>query len=375
MSLTLSDALARLESVCVDVIAPNAVEVDRSASFPLASVEALAAAGLLGAVSSPDVGGLGLGAPGAARVVERIARECGSTAMVVCMHFCGVAVLEAHASVEVRRAAASGAHLSTLAFSEAGSRSHFWAPMSTATPVGDSVALDAQKSWVTSARHASAFVWSSRATTGEGSTIWLVPRNAGGLAVPGAFDGLGLRGNDSAPVAATGARIPASNRLGPDGGGTDVMMGIVLPIFTACNAACSVGLMEGAFGRVVAHVIGTRHQHLDTSLADLPTIRAYVARMRIRADQARALWEDTLAALEAGRPDAMLRVLEVKVSAGEAALEVLATGMRVCGGAAFRKEVGVERLFRDGQAASVMSPTSDQLYDFIGRAVLGLPLF
>jgi alkylation response protein AidB-like acyl-CoA dehydrogenase len=49
--------------------------------------------------------------------------------------------------------------------------------------------------------------------------------------------------------------------------------------------------------------------------------------------------------------------------------------MRICGGAAYRKEVGVERIFRDAQAASIMAPTTDQLYDFIGKAVAGLPLF
>jgi alkylation response protein AidB-like acyl-CoA dehydrogenase len=71
----------------------------------------------------------------------------------------------------------------------------------------------------------------------------------------------------------------------------------------------------------------------------------------------------------------MLRVLESKAAAGESALEVLATAMRVCGGAAFRKDVGVERFFREGQAANVMAPTTDQLYDFIGKAACGLPLF
>ena len=69
-----------------------------------------------------------LGLHGAARIVRRVAEECGSTAMVLTMHYCGVAVLEAHGASEVRREAATGAHLSTLAFSEAGSRSHFWAP-------------------------------------------------------------------------------------------------------------------------------------------------------------------------------------------------------------------------------------------------------
>jgi alkylation response protein AidB-like acyl-CoA dehydrogenase len=97
--------------------------------------------------------------------------------------------------------------------------------------------------------------------------------------------------------------------------------------------------------------------------------------MRIATDQARCLLRDAIDAMESGREDTMLRVLESKCAAGEAATQVLDTAMRVCGGAAFRRDVGVERLFRDARAASVMAPTSDQRYDFIGRAVCGLPVF
>ena len=46
-----------------------------------------------------------------------------------------------------------------------------------------------------------------------------------------------------------------------------------------------------------------------------------------------------------------------------------------CGGAAFRKEVGVERHFRDARAATIMAPTTDVLYDFIGKAMCGMPVF
>ena len=84
---------------------------------------------------------------------------------------------------------------------------------------------------------------------------------------------------------------------------------------------------------------------------------------------------DTLNALEQGEPHAMLRVLEVKAAAGETATEVTDLAMRVCGGAAFRKDLGVERHFRDARAATVMAPTTDALYDFIGKAVCGMPLF
>ena len=39
------------------------------------------------------------------------------------------------------------------------------------------------------------------------------------------------------------------------------------------------------------------------------------------------------------------------------------------------KDVGIERYFRDARAASIMAPTSDVLYDFIGKAICGLPVF
>lgn len=378
MSSETIDYLSVADRVASDVVAKHADAVDREARFPREAIAALGEQGLLGVVSSSESGGLGLGPGAAARVVERVARECGSTGMVLAMHYAGAAVLEKHAPLEVRRAAASGRHLSTLAFSESGSRSHFWAPTSTASSVdgNGTFRLDAKKSWVTTAGNATAYVWSSRPAGADGlSTLWLVPASATGLAMPDRFDGLGLRGNDSRPVSAEGVVLTEADRLGPDGGGFDIMMGTVLPIFNLMNAGFSIGLMESATRRTAEHASGIRYAHIASSLADLPVIRAYVARMRVKTDMVRALWEDAITAVETGRGDAMLRVLEIKAAAGETALEVLGLGMRICAGAAYRREVGVERIFRDGQAANVMAPTTDQLYDFIGKAVCGLPLF
>ena len=121
-----------------------------------AGIEALAREGLLGLLSSPEVGGMGLGPGSAALVVERIARDCASTAMILTMHYAGTAVLEKHAPVSVRGDTAAGRHLSTLAFSESGSRSHFWAPMGTARSAGGRIRLDAKNSWVTTAGNATA---------------------------------------------------------------------------------------------------------------------------------------------------------------------------------------------------------------------------
>ena len=371
---TLDSVLATLEPIATD-IAAQAGHVDQG-HFPTAAIDALGKAGLLGLTIPVANGGLGLGLDAASAVVERIARACGSTAMVVCMHYAGAAVIATHGNATTQRAIAEGRHLSTLAFSEAGSRSHFWAPMSSARPDGDNVVLDAAKSWITTASHATAYVWSSRPAVDEGfSTIWLVPRTAAGLSVVAPYDGLGLRGNDSSPVRAEAVTIPAGNRLGPDGKGFDVMMGVVLPTFNVLSASVSLGLCNATVAGTAAHAAGTRHEQAGTSLAELPTIRASIARMKMRTDMLHTILADTLVALATGRADGMLRVLEIKAAGGETALEVTAAGMRVCGGAAYRKELGVERSFRDAQAASVMGPTTDVLYDFIGKAVTGLPLF
>jgi isovaleryl-CoA dehydrogenase len=366
-----------LAKVTAEAVQPAAVQVDRQGQFPRAAIQALADAGLLGLVSAAEVGGRGQGLRAAAEVVDRLARDCASTAMVVCMHYAATAVLEANGPREVREAVAAGRHLTTLAFSEAGSRSHFWAPVSSAVGNGgDQVRLNAVKSWITSAGEADSYVWSSRPLAADGlSTLWLVPADAPGLKVAGAFDGLGLRGNASSPVTATDVGVSRGAMLGEDGRGDQLMFGIVLPWFACMSAAMSVGLMEAAIQAAVGHVTRVRLEHQGSSLAELATIRAYLARMRVRADQARALLGDTLAAIEAKREDALLGVLEVKASAGEAATEVTELAMRVCGGAAFRKEVGVERAFRDARAATVMAPTTDMLYDFIGRVLCGMDLF
>ena len=184
-----------------------------------------------------------------------------------------------------------------------------------------------------------------------------------------------MRGNFSSPVTADGVIVDENALLGEDGKGFDVMMGVVLPYFQLMNAGVSLGITDSAIQKSVQYLTTTRLEHLNQSLNESPTNRAYLAKMKIKADMLRTLLYDTVSALENGREDAMLRVLQIKAAAGETATEVTDLAMRICGGSAFRKEVGVERNFRDARASTVMAPTADVLYDFIGKALTGMPLF
>jgi len=372
----MSDHLDALQRAVDDVVAPQAPAVDHDGTFPQPSIDALAEAGLLGLTSSTEQGGGGQGMRQAAEVIQALAGTCGSTAMILLMHYVATAAIEGHGPEAVRKAVAGGQHLSTLAFSEAGSRSHFWATQSTATADGDGVRLDARKSWVTAAGHADSYVWSSRPLAADGPmSLWLVPSAAPGLTQPAGFDGLGLRGNSSTPVTADGVRVTEDDLLGEDGAGRDLALAEVLPWFLVLSAAFSIGLMEAVTAETGTHLTTTRLEHLDQTLAQQLLPRVDHARMRLLTDQAAAFLSDTLLALETGRADAMLRVLEVKAVAGEAAIAVTDLAMKVCGGAAFRKELGIERAFRDARAARVMAPTTDTLYEFVGRVSCGMPLF
>lgn len=373
--MTTTPRLEVLESLISQTIEPAAAEVDRTGTFPRASIDALLAAGFGSLISSPQIGGAGGSFADAAAVVRRLAAVCGSTAMVYTMHLCGTAAVETLGDLETRTAIAAGSHLTTLAFSERGSRGQFWATLSTATADGDHVVLDADKSWVTSAGEADSYVWTARPTAADGpSTLWLVPASTPGVEVTSGFDGLGLRGNASSPVRARGARLPVSARLGADGEGLDNALGHVLPWFQVLNASCSLGICDAAVAKTAAHLADARFEHLDQSLAEQPIPRFRFGRMQTAVDAASTLVADACDALASGRADGALRMLQAKAFAGETALEVTNEAMRIGGGAAFRRDIGVERHFRDARAASVMAPTSDVLFDMVGRALTGQPL-
>jgi alkylation response protein AidB-like acyl-CoA dehydrogenase len=330
-----------------------------------------------------EFGGAALGPRTFAGVTATLAEADASAAMVYLMHVCAAATIAAArsgASVGTTlKEIAAGQILTTLAFSEAGSRSHFWAPVSRAARNGAGVRLTAKKSWVTSAGHAQCYVVSSLAPDGKGpteSTLYLVPAQTPGLSVAGPWDGLGLRANASAPMTLEACAISPDLQLTEDGAGFPAMMNVVLPLFNLGAAAVALGLCRAAVAATAKHLNTARFEHLGQSLGEsLPTLRAQIAEMQIDTDGLAARIDDLIDHLEQPRDTTMLRVLETKAAAGDVAIKVTSTAMRVCGGAAFSKHTGVERLFRDAHAGAVMAPTGDVLREFIGRAVLGLPLF
>jgi alkylation response protein AidB-like acyl-CoA dehydrogenase len=117
-----------------EVCARHAAEVDELPRFPLESVTALVQAGLMGLCIPTAQGGARQGPRTFAAVMETLAQACGSSAMVYVMHVTSAQAITSSMTLgtrnELLEAIARGEHLTTLAFSEKGSRSNFWMPSS-----------------------------------------------------------------------------------------------------------------------------------------------------------------------------------------------------------------------------------------------------
>jgi alkylation response protein AidB-like acyl-CoA dehydrogenase len=368
----------RLELV-LKIARDAAAEVDAAATFPDAAVDALRASGLFGLALPVESGGLGAGPMDFAEVLAALAAACGSTAMVYLMHVSAAMTVAAgpprdHPGLLTDLAA--GRALGTLAFSERGSRSHFWAPVSRAAPEGNAVRIKADKSWVTSAGNADIYVVSTLTADGGPTDIdlYAIPRGTDGLTVAGPWRGMGMRGNDSAPMAVD-VLVGAGLRIGELGGGFGIMMETVLPWFNLGNAAVSVGLAAAAVDAAISHASAARFEHFGSTLAELPTIRAQLAKMSVELASQRSYLRTAAESIADPDDATVLHVLGVKAAANDAALAITDAAMRVCGGAAFSRHLQLERFFRDARAGSVMAPTADALYDFYGKAVTGQPLF
>lgn len=369
----------RLEGV-LEVARANAAEVDAEAAFPAATMDALRQSGLLGLTLPEPVGGLGAGPKEFVDVTSSLAEACGSSAMIYLMHISAAACIAAappSGIPGILPKLASGEWLGTLAFSERGSRSHFWAPVSREAREDHRIRIRASKSFVTSAGHADVYVVSTLAVNGRrptDSNLYVLRADEPGMSVAAAWRGMGMRGNASSPMTVD-AVVGVNRRIGDDASGFKWMMEAVLPWFNLGNAAVSLGLARAAVNAAVKHSSGTRFEHTGETLANLPTIRARLARMRIQLDTHDAYLHQAAESVAAPGDATMLHVLGVKAAANDAALDITDGAMRVCGGAAFSQHLAIDRFFRDARAGHVMAPTADVLYDFYGKAITGQPLF
>lgn len=375
--------LVENEKISREALRANADAIDQARRFPRENLQALGKAGVLGLLIPTQYGGAGAGIAEMSQVLDTQAQNCASTAMITLMHYCATALISAKGSdglkQQVLPACARGENISTLAFSEAGSGGHFYAPVSEVSQNNGRKALSATKSFVTSAGEADSYVVSTRKAGAGAPTetnLYLIAKDAPGFSTQGRFEGLGLAGNASAPMSLQAVAIDDATLLGAEGTGFQSLLEVVLPHFQIGVASVSMGLAKAAQQVIVERVGARKYAHAGgAALASIPRVQYLVAEIALAVNSGQAFLRETIRKAVSADPAAMLDVLGVKVAAADACLAAVSRAMTLGGGWAFGRRGGLERIFRDAQAAAVMAPSSDVLKDFIGKASLGLPLF
>lgn len=377
--LSIEESVDRATTIAREVVARNAVRVDEAAEWPEEAIRALLDAGLGGLVVPVEDGGHGHGLLALARVSEALGREGASTALCFAMHCVGSAVMAARPTSAQRtrylKPIAQGRHLTTLTLSEPGTGAHFWLPRTRLEHAGEDLVVTGAKTFVTSGGHADSYVVSavrhdSPASVGEFSCV-VVDAETEGLEWGDPWDGFGMRGNSSRSLRLEGVRLRPDAVLGEPGDQIWYVFNVVAPYFLVAMAGAYFGVAVGAFEEARRHVVERRYDHDGSRLAEQPVIQHHVGEMWARLERTRQLVHHAAQLGDRGHADALPALAAAKAEVADCAVGITNDAMTLVGGIGYREHGSLGRRLRDARAAHVMSPTTDLLRLWTGRAVLG----
>ncbi len=379
----LDSILRRTHQVATEVVAPRSEQVDREARWPREGLQALQEAGLAGLVIPESAGGLGQGLYALAQVCEILGQECASTAMCFGMHCVGAAVLAAKATPDQQHRflepIAQGRHLTTLSLSEPGTGTHFYLPQTELRSLGpDRYQVTGTKAFVTNGGCADSYVVSAVAADagappGQFSCV-VVPQDAPGLQWGAPWDGMGLRGNSSRSLDLQAVAVPRQDLLGEEGDQIWYVFHVITPYFLTAMAGTYLGVASAAINQARDWMVSRHYTNSGSSLAQLPVLQHQLGTLWGVLERTRRLVYYAARSFDADEPDGLASLFTAKAEMADCVVHVVNEAMTLTGGSAYRSNSLLHRLMRDARAAHVMSPTTDLLRIWTGRALLGQPI-
>ena len=223
---------------------------------------------------------------------------------------------------------------------------------------GDRYVLDGRKSFVTNAPVADVFLVFSTVDPSlgvGGITAFLVDRGTAGLRVEREEDKMGMRTSPMAGVALDGCVVPASQRLGAEGGGAAIFNSSMEWERAAILSVC-VGAMERELVRCVGYA--KERRQFKQPIGKFPAVAGRLADMKVRLEAARGLLRRVAEIKDADAPAAMEAAI-AKLFISEAWVQSSLDAQVVYGAYGYVRENGVEREIRDALASRIYSGTSD----------------
>ncbi|MGQ9425117.1 acyl-CoA dehydrogenase family protein [Gilvimarinus sp. F26214L] len=378
--------LAHLREITEEIvekeIAPLAERVDRDCLWPSHSMRALARAGLTGLHVPEGAGGQGQGLLALSMLTETIGRVCPSSALCFGMHCVGTAVIAAKATPAQQKKylepIAAGEHITTLALSEKGSGAYLYLPATEMQVDGERLIVRGNKQFVTNGGHADSYVVSAVAVEeahGPGDfSCLVVDGDTPGLEWQDSWRGFGMRGNSSRGVNFLDATVPLENFLGEVGDQVWYVFEVIAPYFLMAMAGTYLGIADAAYTATRDHLRSRHHSHSGVALAEHEVLQHRLAEMWTEVEKTRSFLRSAAQRGDLGEADALPFILGSKAEAGKVAVNTANEAMTLCGGMAYGDNSRIAQMLRDARASHVMSPTTDLLRLWTGRALLDLPL-
>jgi len=352
---------------------PRAADWDERCIFPEEVLREAAALGFAGIYVRDDVGGSALGRLDAAVIFEELAAACPSTAAYISIHNMAAWMIDRFGDDGLRRRflpkLMTMEHFASYCLTEPGAGSDAAALKTRAARDGDDYLLTGTKAFISGGGRSDIYVVMAR-TGGEGAkgiSTFVVPGDTPGLSFGKQEKKLGWHSQPTASVIFEEARVPAANRLGPEGEGFRIaMMGLDGGRLNI--GACSLGAARACLEAALAHA--RERRQFGHALADFQATQFKLADMRTELEAARLLLHRAAHKLDTGAADATMDCAMAKRLATDVGFRVCNEALQLHGGYGYIRDYPIERYLRDVRVHQILEGTNEIMRLIVARRML-----
>jgi alkylation response protein AidB-like acyl-CoA dehydrogenase len=350
-------------------LAPKAAHWDMSEEFPWESVKKMADIGLTGLRLPTAYGGSGSDLTTCGIALEEVARFDHSCAIILCgCNITGRVLL--HASERIRetflREIAKGRNIIAFGATEPEAGSDVRAIRTVAKVHGDHYIVSGEKSMITFAGVAQAFVILVRTDVErrEGLSCLLVEDQQPGMDIQ-RLQGFGWRAAQWGNVSFNEVRVPVENLIGEKNNALSVLK-VTVQEQRALTGLIALGTAEEALEEAVKYA--KMRKVFGKPLGKFEGIQFRLSDDFASLEAARLVCYQALSLIEKNAPEASVWAAMANLLGGETAYQVVNDAMDVYGGLGYSRELPFERYLRDVKATQIATAT---LKMEIGRGLFG----
>ncbi len=353
---------------------PNAARWEEEKSLDRSTLRQMAELGFAGLYVRDDVGGSALSRLDAALVFEQLARGCVSTAAFVSIHNMCAWMIDAFGADDLRKRFLPDVtrmqKIISYCLTEPNAGSDAAGLQTTAKMDGDShYMLNGSKSFISGGGFSDLYLVMAR-TGGDGPkgvSAFVVENGAPGLSFGKNEKKMGWQAQPTAQVIMEDCRVPAANRIGPEGSGFKfAMMGLDGGRLNI--SACSLGAASEALER--ATLYSKDRKQFGKPIADFQATQFKLADMATDLEAGRALLYEAARRLDTKEPDATKFCAMAKRYVTDTGFRIANDALQIHGGYGYLADYEIERIVRDLRVHQILEGTNEVMRVIIARELL-----